>query len=96
VYKTERGLAKHVEDKHPTVEPPEAETPSAAVERVLATMELPAKKAVLVATIRTLAKTLEECEPTDRTKTAKELTSLMHELFTDQPDESGPSWTEEE
>lgn len=67
-----------------------------AVERVLATLDVKPRQAVLVATIRELAKTLEVCEPTDKTKTAKELTALMHELLDQQPSDDGPDWTEDE
>lgn len=94
-FPTARGLASHRRQAHPATEAPPAESPSLAVERVLATLELKPRQAVLVATIRELAKTLEVCDPTDKTKTAKELTALMHELLDGEPDD-GPDWTEDE
>lgn len=77
-YKTQRGLDRHVDDKHALVPP---ETPTAAVERALASIEITPKLAVLAATVRELALALEMCEPTDKAKTSKELTARMADLL---------------
>lgn len=91
------GLAAHRRAAHP--DPPAAliETPSAAAERVLAELDITPRRAVLAATVRELAKALEDCEPTDKAKTSKELIARVNELLGDpsaQPDES--DWTEDE
>jgi len=78
-YKTQRGLDRHVTEKHPAPDAPE--TPTAAVERALAAITITPKLAVLAATVRELALALEVCEPTDKAKTSKELTARMADLL---------------
>jgi hypothetical protein len=73
------------------------ESPSVAVERVLADIDITPRRAVLAATVRELAKALEDCDPTDKAKTSKELTARMVDLLAD-TDTSGdqPDWTEDD
>ena len=93
-YKTQRGLDRHVEDKHAPVP---AETPTVAVERALRSITITPKLAVLAATVRELAKALEACDPTDKAKTAKELTARMADLLGAGPSTpDGDDWTEGE
>ena len=98
VCKTAAGLASHRRQAHkpaPVALPPEL--PTVAAERLLASIKIPARLALLVATIRQLAKALEECETTDKAKISKELTARVSELLGDPvhtPDE--PDWTEDE
>jgi hypothetical protein len=98
VLPTASGLVSHRRQAHkpaPVPQPPES--PTAAAERVLASISIPPRLAVLAATIRQLAQALEECEPTDKAKTSKELTARVSELLGDpvhQPDEA--DWTEDE
>lgn len=93
IYKTQRGLARHVDDKHALVPP---ETPTEAVERTLAAIEITPKLAVLAATVRELARALEACEPTDKAKTSKELTARMADLLgvSSTQLDGPPDWTE--
>ena len=97
-YGTARGLAAHVRVAHPA--PPVSapiESPSVAVERVLADLDITPRRAVLAATVRELAKALEDCEPTDKAKTSKELTARMADLLADAvPAGDGPDWTEDD
>ena len=97
-YPTARGLAAHVRVAHPAPpEPPPIESPSVAVERVLADLDITPRRAVLAATVRELAKALEDCEPTDKAKTSKELTARMADLLADaEPAGGGPDWTEDD
>jgi hypothetical protein len=67
------------------------------VERVLADLDITPRRAVLAATVRELAKALEDCEPTDKAKTSKELTARMADLLADAaPTGDGPDWTEDD
>lgn len=93
VCKSAGGLAAHRRAAHRVESTPE--TPTAAVERALRSISITPKRAVLAATVRELAKALEQCEPTDKAKTAKELTARMNDLLGDGPaDPDKPDWTE--
>lgn len=94
---TPAGLASHRRAAHPPAAVVVKESPTVAVERLLASIEITPKLAVLAATIRELAQALELCEPGDKAKTSKELTARVAELLADpshRPDE--PDWTEDE
>lgn len=93
-YETQRGLDRHVADKH--AEPaPVIESPTAAVERALASITITPKLAVLAATVRELAVALERCEPTDKAKTSKELSARMADLMGAGPTTpDSDDWTE--
>jgi hypothetical protein len=96
VCRSAAGLSAHTRSAHPTP-PPSAviESPAAAVERVLADLDITPRRAVLAATVRELAKALEDCEPTDKAKTSKELTARMADLLADSSTPGdGPDWTE--
>lgn len=96
VCRSASGLASHRRSAHPTPAVPVVpDTPSAAVERVLADIDITPRRAVLAATVRELAKALEECEPTDKAKTSKELTARMADLLAETSTAGdGPDWTE--
>ncbi len=98
VCKTAPGLSSHRRQAHrPPPVPQLPESPTAAAERVLASITILPRLAVLAATVRQLAKALEDCEPTDKAKISKELTARVSELLGDpvhQPDD--PDWTEDE
>jgi hypothetical protein len=94
VCRTPAGLRSHQRQAHPA--PPAKETPTAAVERALRSITVTPKLAVLAATVRELAVALEQCEPTDKAKTSKELTARMNDLLGDGPADDGPDWTEDE
>lgn len=92
VCKSAGGLKSHRRQAHPAAE---VETPTQAVERALRSLTITPKLAVLAATVRELAKALEACEPTDKAKTAKELTARMNDLLGDGPtNPDGPDWTQ--
>ncbi len=79
VCKSAGGLASHRRQAHPVAEDPAS--PIAAVEAAIAGLGgLSVSQGVLAATARTLAKALEECDPTDKAKTSKELRSVWAEL----------------
>lgn len=95
VCKTAGGLAAHRRAAHPT--PPAIESPTQAVERALLSIDITPRRAVLAATVRKLARALEDCEPTDAAKTSKELAARMAELLSDaRPTEGDDDWTEDE
>lgn len=97
VCRSAAGLKAHLRAAHPAPAAPTViESPSAAVERVLAAVEITPARAVLAATVRELAKALEDCEPTDKAKTSKELTARMADLLADQTAPTGHDWTEDE
>jgi hypothetical protein len=91
-YASQATLDRHTAKDHPATEP---ETAPQAAERVLATLEITPKLAVLAATVRRLASALESCEETDVAKTSKELDARMNDLLgaVRTPDED--DWTEE-
>lgn len=92
-FATARGLTSHERQAHPPA--PVIESPTAAVERALRSITITPKLAVLAATVRELARALELCEPTDKAKTAKELTARMADLLGEGPPDPGkPDWTE--
>lgn len=93
---TATGLASHRRQVHRVAAPVALiESASQAAERVLASVKITARLAVLAATIRELALALEQCEPPDKAKTSKELTARVAELLADPshaPDRT--DWTE--
>ncbi len=96
-YANERTLARHVAQAHPPAPSLKGlnESPVEAVERVLADMEITSRRAVLAATVRTLALALMTCEPTDVAKTSKELDARMRDLLElARPADDDADWTE--
>ncbi|MEM9516029.1 MAG: hypothetical protein AAGA42_14350 [Actinomycetota bacterium] len=94
-YRTQRGLDRHVEAKHPPEKPsPIMETTVQAVERRLADMEDSTKHAVLIAQIRRVAHGLDHSDPTDRAKLSKELAERMQQLDAEaNPADDDDDWT---
>lgn len=79
VCKSAGGLASHRRQAHPAGAG--AVSPVAAVEAAIAGLgPLTASQGVLAATVRTLAKALQDCDPTDKAKTSKELRAVWAEL----------------
>lgn len=93
VCRSASGLVSHRRAAH--VQLP-VESPTAAVERVLGSVLVTSRHAVLAAQVRTVARALEECDASDVAKTSKELSALMKELLAaaaaKKPE---PDWTEE-
>jgi hypothetical protein len=96
VCKSKPGLVSHQRQAHPKTDPAPMETPSQAAERALSSVEITPRFAVLAATIRELATALEQCEPTDKAKTSRELTARVNELLGDPSQRADmPDWTED-
>jgi hypothetical protein len=93
VCRTPAGLKSHARQAHP---PAFVESPSAAAERAIRSVTITPRLAVLAATVRELAKALEDCLPTDKAKTSRELTARVNELLHFSPTGDGtPDWTEQ-
>lgn len=98
ICRSAQGLNAHRRAAHPPpATPAPVETPTVAVARVLAELDITPRRAVLAATVRELALALELCEPTDKAKTSKELTARMADLLADtMTANDGPDWTEDD
>lgn len=96
VCRSAAGFKSHQRQAHaaPTAPP---ESPTAAAERLLSTIEITPRLALIAAQVRQLAKALEECDLTDKAKTSKELTALLRDLLdVGGSDVDGKDWTETE
>ena len=94
-FANQRTLDRHTESAHPVAVPLPAETTPEAVERLLTSIKLTDRDAAAVAIVRGLAETFDLCEPSDKAKTAKELTKQLVDILDDQaPTEA--DWTEDD
>lgn len=72
------------------------ETPTGALERALAVVTSTPRRAVQIATVRALAKALENADPGDVPKISRELDARMAALMADAiPVGEPPDWTEQ-